>query len=178
MGVNSKAILIGHITAPEIINALKEAFPHVQNYEVRSKGDWYQLTFKEPRQVGNRRLAVWPPESELSDYLDIYNGERTIVDLRSWGSDREIIESLAKQFGGYVSIADSEEWTAFEASSETMDALPPEDRLKINLAKILPLRQANILMELVDRQEDFDAVLAHMTEYAAKRERALSGPTL
>lgn len=186
MGVATKAILFGNVTGPEIAAVLKKAFPTIDTFktDAPTDGDFFRLIFADPNQdaltsrdAKHRMLYVWPPESDLSDNLDVYDGKRTVVDLNSWGSHKEIIETLAKEFGGFVSIADSKEWTTFEPSkADLLDIVSPEDKLKIMLARSLPLSQATLLAKLVDTPELIEEVVQQFSDYLEVKNAVSANP--
>lgn len=173
MAVTSKAILFGDVTAAEISAVLQTAFPTIDNIETRHvDGDrHFSLVFPEPnpehRGIGNathRQLYVFPPES-INDDADVYDGKRTVINFSGWGSDREMLEVLAKEFGGFVCIRNGSDWATYESSNDIISTLTPEDRLKVQLSRTLPLAQATLLTKLVDTPELIEQVIRHFADY-------------
>lgn len=173
MSVTSKAILFGDVTAAEIAGVLQAAFPTIDKVDVKHNKPYkhFILVFPEPnleyRGNGNathRQLYVFPPES-ISDDLDVYDGKRTVINFNGWGSDQEMLEVLAKEFGGFVNLRDGSEWATYEPSTDIMTTLSPEDRLKIQLAKALPLQEAVMLAKLVEKPELMAAVVVQFADY-------------
>lgn len=184
MSVTSKAILFGDVTAAEIVAVLQSAFPTIGKVDtLHDKGDsHFVLIFPEPnseyRGHGNathRQLFVFPPES-ISDYADVYDGKRTVINFNGWGSDQEILEVLAKEFGGFVNFRDGSEWATYEPSTDIMSTLSPECRLKAKLSQTLPLKQATLLAKLVDRPELIEQVIQHFAEYTEAKNVAAATP--
>lgn len=173
MGVTSKAILFGDVTAAEIATVLQAAFPTIDKVDtLHDKGDrHFVLVFPEPnleyRGHGNathRQLYVFPPES-ISDYADVYDGKRTVINFSGWGSDQEMLEVLAKEFGGFVNFRDGSEWATYEPSTDIVSTLSPECRLKVQLSQTLPLEQATLLAKLVETPELIEQVVQHFADY-------------
>ncbi|WP_315921374.1 hypothetical protein [Mesorhizobium sp. SP-1A] len=184
MGVTSKAILFGDVTAAEIAAVLEAAFPTIDKVDtLHDKGDsHFVLIFPEPnleyRGNGNathRQLFVFPPES-IGDDADVYDGKRTIISFSGWGSDQEMLEILAKEFGGFVSLRDSSEWATYEPSTDIMTTLSPECRLKVKLSQTLPLEQATLLAKLVDTPELIEQVAQHFADYTEAKNVAAATP--
>lgn len=184
MGVTSKAILFGDVTGAEIAAVLQAAFPTIDKVDTQHDKGYkhFVLIFPEPnfeyRGNGNathRQLYVFPPES-ISDYVDVYDGKRTVINFNGWGSDQEMIEVLAKEFGGFVNLRDGSEWTAYEPSTDIMSTLSPECHLKIKLSQTLPLEQATLLSKLVDTPELIEQVVQHFADYTEAKNVAAANP--
>lgn len=175
MGVDTKSILFGKPNAAEIAQAITEAFgfePEIRvGLDYEEVPTYFILNFpdtqdkKEPRRL-NVHLGC------ESDYEDVYQGEATLCSLGMWGGSIEIMEALARKFGGFVCDSDSVgEWRPIDRV-ENMDTplapLPPEAVLNLTLAKVIDPKAALEIRKLVKDREQFAKLMDALDVYRAQ----------
>lgn len=170
MGISAKAILFGEINYREVAAVIREAFPgsadamsfNVEEWDKRGYG---YILFPEPnptdeRDAKYRQLMVFKGAS-TPDNATIYDGTRTLLNLNKWGSSSEILLAVLNKFGGYFLESDAREndWKLIQPPAAAFEASEPKERLKIELARDLPVGIANELAKLAEDEAALDKVL-------------------
>ncbi len=173
MGVDTKSILFGKPNATEIAQAITEAFGFEPEIRMAFSDDptYFIMNFpdtqdnKEPRRL-NVHLDC------AGDYADVYQGDATLCSLGMWGGSIEIMEALAKKFGGFVCDSDSVgEWRPVDRVENTdpsVTSLPPEAVLNLTLAKVIDPQAAIEIRKLVKDREQFAKLMDALDVYRAQ----------
>lgn len=174
MGVVTKGIVIGRQDVSAVAAIVRQLIGggqidirHFQGVE-----GFYRLGFEHK---GDRRsMAVF---LDSIDHRDVFDGERTYVDLGASGASVEIIEHVLKHFGGWLLERDSDEgspWRFIEPAIEL--ELSPLDELKVTLGKTLTIDQAAALRQIADDPDKLDQVIAAFHEYERRRPTLEAAP--
>ncbi len=175
MGVDTKSILFGQPNAAEIAQTITEAFgfePEIRvgfgNEEVPT---YFIMTFPDTQETDKGRQLNIHLDC-ASDYTDVYEGKATLCSLGMWGGSIEIMEALARKFGGFVCDSDSVgEWRPVDRVENT-DApqapLAPEAVLNLTLAKVIDPKAALEIRKLVKDREQFAKLMDALDLYRAQ----------
>lgn len=174
MGVDTKSILFGNPNAAEIAQTVTEAFGFEPEIRLGFGNDeqptYFILSFPDTEdQSKPRQLHVF---TETSDNKDVFDGPSTHCMLGMWGGSIEIMEALARKFGGFVCDSDSAgEWRPVDRV-ENADApqapLAPEAVLNLALAKTIDPKAAIEIRKLVKDREQFAKLMDALDVYRAQ----------
>jgi hypothetical protein len=180
MGADAKAILFGKVSHEEIAAVISATFPETIGAftaDVKEADRFVILRFPEPNPTSGsaklRQMFIFDG-SKTPDDSDIYDGTRTLVNVGVWGSSTEIMKAITAQFGGYLITNDSDStvtWEAIAAPSRAFEGAEPKDRLRIALARHLPVKIANELSKLADDEGALDKTLEAYATY--KKEQSI-----
>jgi hypothetical protein len=174
MGVDTKAILIGQPSAVEIALVITEVYgfdPEIRvGLDRKEVPTYFILSFPEPEdQKNGRQLHVF---TETSDDSAVFDGPATHCTLGMWGSSIEIMEALARKFGGFVCDSDSVgDWRPvdrIELAPGEQPPLTPEATLNLRLAKVIDAKAALEIRKLVKNREQFAQLMDALADYRAQ----------
>ena len=174
MGVDTKSILVSNPNATEIAQAITEAYGHEPDIRVglayEEVPTYFILTFPDTQdKKKDRQLHV---HTKLSDNAEILDGPATHCSLGMWGGSIEIMETLARKFGGFVCDSDSVgDWRPVDRVETTPGEVPPlspEAELNLALAKLIDPKPALEIRKLVRDREQFAKLMAVLDDYRAK----------
>jgi hypothetical protein len=179
MGADAKAILFGKVSHEEIAAVISATFPETVGAfttDVKEADRYVILRFPEPNPTSGsaklRQLFIFDG-SKTPDDSDVYDGTRTLLNLGVWGSSTEILKAVTAQFGGYLITNDSDStvtWEAVASPSRAFEGAEPKDRLRIALARHLPVKIANELSRLADDEGALDKTLEAYATYKKERD--------
>ncbi len=167
MSINTKAILFGDINHEEITATLYGKLGiKVTDVEVKrdNLSNYSILHFADPAEPTKTRM-LFAFHGSIGDYRDVFDGERTLLDLGAWGSSVTIMEALAGTYGGFVlpsDFMDADNWIRFEPQAENAVDFDPATNLKIALSKVLPPAQALLMSKVIDDPEKLDFVMEQL----------------
>lgn len=171
MGDDTKAILIGKSNIQEIAARLKAEFGGDVSVIDTSVGGMFVITLPDPkgRIPGGAELRSMYVHTDIqSDYREVLSGPKTICSLGAFGGSVEIMEALAKHFGGFVCDRDSDdEWRFIDRSNEPIE-LPMLDRFRIEIEKVVGASMA-VHFAALDRDK-IDKVIAVYAAYLNQEE--------
>lgn len=181
MGVDTKAILVSNPNHEEVAQAITEAFGSVPEIRtgVALRGEaptHFILTFPDPVETDkDRMLHVFT--KTMSDYEDVYTGPATSAMLGMWGQSVQIMEALARKFGGFVCDSDfTGDWRVVDRVTEEGAAEPtplaPADELNLALSRFLPAEQAIEIRKVSQNPHTLAQVMAAFDAYRARSEAA------
>lgn len=166
MGVDTKAILIGSPKPQEIAAALRAEFGGEVSVIDTNVEDMHIVTLADPkgRRPGDAELRSMAIHvGRFNDYPHVYSEPHTLCSLGAFGGSVTIMEALARWFGGFVLDADSNDYWRFIDRSHALVELPPLDRLRIEIEKIVGAKKAIPLVEIA---HDRDAMGRIIDAYA------------
>lgn len=175
MGVDTKGILFGKPNAAEIAQAITEAFgfePEIRSglgYE--EVPSYFILTFPDTQDKKESRQLHVHLDCE-GDYANVYEGKATLCSFGLWGGSIEIMEALARKFGGFVCDSDCVgEWHPVDRA-ENADApqapLAPEAVLNLTLARVIDPKAAIEIRKLVKDREQFAKLMDALDLYRSQ----------
>jgi len=174
MGVDTKAILFGNPNAEQIAQAITATFGLDAVYRLAFSNDpsYVIMNFPDPNhQKGDdvRRLNI---HLGCTDYSDVHDGSTTVCSLGCWGSSIQIMDALARKFGGFVYDSDSVgHWRAvapMEAGHDASVAPSPIDELNLVLSKAIAPAAAIEIRDLAKDPQQFSALMAALDTYRSK----------
>ena len=101
MGIATKAILIGRHDVGQVITALSASgLIEKATIDYPRQGGYDTFSCVEPT---GANLTIWVfGDAAKDDFKDVYDGEKTLVDLAFSGTSPKIAAYLAEKFGGFV----------------------------------------------------------------------------
>lgn len=104
----------------------------------------------------------------ISDYSDVYDGERTLVSCSAGGDSVALMEAVVSPFGGFIRDhdgSDAPDWRAIEPGPEL--GLTPIEKLTVALTRITPIPQeAQIIRNMLVDPEKLAAFRQAFDDYA------------
>lgn len=180
MSISTKAIIIGDIHFEQIAEKLEALFD-IGKVEIDTRAyesDGYVRCFfpdPDPSHETRRQLYIFKNGSTQDD-MDIFDGPRTSLSLGASGSSVQIMTALAEIYGGYVLAPDTNtNWVLIEGDSEIANDRSPETQLKIELASILPAKEALLLSRVANDPDKMQAVI---DAYARCQDRMSAEPSM
>lgn len=178
MGVDTKSILISNPNAAEIAQAITEAYgfePSIRiGLDYEEIPNYFILSFPDTQDADkSRQLHVF---LKSPDYADVFDGPATHCSLGAWGGSVEIMDMLARKFGGFVCDSDFDgEWRPVDcvvADGVEPPPLTPEAQLNLSLANLIDAKPALEIRKLVKDREQFAKLMEVLDEYRAKTRAA------
>jgi hypothetical protein len=173
VGVDTKSILFGKPNAAEIAQAITEAFGFDPEVRMAFNDDptYFILNFPDTQDKKEARRLNVHLDCE-GDYAHVHQGKATQCSLGMWGGSIEIMEALARKFGGFVCDCDSVgEWRPVdrvENSDAPLAPLPPEAVLNLTLAKVIDPQAALHIRKVVKDSEQFASLMDALDVYRAQ----------
>lgn len=175
MGVDTKSILFGKPNAAEIAQAITEAFGFEPDIRLGFGNDedptYFIMTFPDTEDQTKARQLNVHLDCE-GDYANVHEGKATLCSLGMWGGSIEIMEALARKFGGFVCDSDFDgDWRPVdrvENADASLAALPPEAVLNLTLAKVVAPKAALEIRTLVKDPEQFAKLMDALDVYRSQ----------
>lgn len=174
MSVDTNALLIGSPNQEEIAAALRLAFPEI---EVKTEAAYDDETFRVffadpickpgPRDAKHRMMFVLP-SYEGDECKNVFDGRGTWCSLGASGGSVQIMEALARHFGGFVRDKDDADWRHIAAEEGKEPNYTSEDRLRITLASVAGPKAGTAIANLINDPEKLTAVTQALVDYAAE----------
>lgn len=174
MGVDTKGILISNPNAAEIAQAITEAYGHEPDIRIGLPGDevptYFILSFPDTQKTQDKRqLHVF---TKCPDNPEVFDGPATHCSFGMWGGSVEIMDMLARKFGGFVCDCDSVgDWRPVdrvETAPGEQPPLTPEAELNLALAKLIDAKPALEIRNLVKNRDQFAKLMVVLDDYRAK----------
>ncbi|MGY3582034.1 hypothetical protein ACVIGB_001043 [Bradyrhizobium sp. USDA 4341] len=165
MSRSANAIAFGRHNAPEIVAALRATGLVEDGIETfGGKTDLVIGTLSFTRKGKDSFSTLWIFDGSIGDSLDIYSGDRTLLST-NFGDD-DILRGILKSFGGYVRPDDGEEekWDTVDAENVEFS---PEDRVRIQIAKIVGPKRVESIMEIASDPAKCQALVGALTAFSA-----------
>lgn len=173
MSHSTHAILFGKRTLDEIAAAVQASglveTPYPEKIPGNSAGVIGTLRCARAGQPSPHLTSLlWAFDGALNtDFSDVYPGERTVLSASVVGT--EIVEAITRTFGGYICRDDREpDWQVVEPQNAEFT---PEDRLHVDLAKILGPKEAESMMQIVGDLAKRKALIRALEAFASATER-------
>jgi hypothetical protein len=167
--------LFGKPNAAEIAQAITEAFgfePEIRvGLEFEEVPSYFILSFPDTQDKKEfRRLNVHLGCE--GDYEDVYQGEATLCSLGFWGGSIEIMEALARKFGGFVCDSDSVgEWRPVDRVENAVAPEPPlspEAVLNLTLSKVIDPKAALEIRKVIKDPDQFAKLMDALDLYRSQ----------
>jgi hypothetical protein len=170
VGVDTKSILISNPSAALIAQAIAEAYGQEPEIRLGVDDTHFVMSFPDTQDATQaRQLHVF---TQSSDSEDVFDGPATHCMLGMWGGSIEIMDMLARKFGGFVCDSDSVgDWRPVdrvEVADGELPPLSPEAVLNLALAKTIDVKAALEIRKLVKNREQFAALMAALDVYRTR----------
>jgi hypothetical protein len=146
MSRSAHAIAFGKHTVQEIVAALRATGLVEESIKVAAGNNSLVTgTLVYVRRGQPDFNTLWIFDGSIGDSLDVYAGERTLLSTNV-GED-DILRGVLKSFGGFVRPDDEEDekWETVEGEHVDFSA---EDRIRIEIAKIVGPKQVDAIMDI------------------------------